>query len=295
MKKKRWIYIALLALLAYPASQLFIKTADKFILSEIQSDRPNDPLFDARPLTAEESKEVDVALSQKYTYFGCGGQAYVFFSADGNYVLKFFKQRHFRDPTHLNYIPFIKAYRDMKYAKRYKKICQEYSSYKIGFEEFPYETALIYLHLNKTSHLNKNLTIVDKFNIERQIDLDKTDFIIQRKAELVHDKINKQIAQGDIEGAKQTISNIVNLIVNRCKRGYCDKDPNVETNCGILGDHAIKIDVGRFFPDPKMKKPLFLKPELYHITRPFRYWLLKNQPDLVSHLDNEVFQVILHE
>lgn len=295
MKLKRWFYILASCALGYGAYQLSVKTANKFILSEIQYDRPNDPLYDARPLTTEEQQEVEKALSQDYTYFGCGGQAYVFFSADGKYALKFFKQRHFREPTHLNYIPFIKKYRDIKYAKRKKKVQGEYGSYKMGFEQLPEETALVYIHLNKTSHLNKSITYVDKLKMEHKIDLDKTDFILQRRAELVHDKINQQMAAGDIAGAKHTISSIVDLIVTRCKKGYSDKDPNIATNCGIFNDRAIKIDVGRFAIDPRMKNPLFFKPELFHLVRPFHHWLSQKYPELAEHLNNEVFQVIAHE
>ena len=288
-------YLLLFLLVAYPLYRLCLVTADKFILSEIVSDRPNDSQFDTRPLTLEEANEVDAALSRPYTYFGCGGQAYVFFSDDGKYAIKFFRQRHFREPKHLNYIPFIKAYRDLKYAKRKKKMVREYTSYKIGFEEFKHETELVYLHLNKTSHLNKTLTITDKFNRKHDLNLDQIDFIIQRKADLMHDKINDLVSQGNIDGAKQAITSLVNLIVSRCKKGYCDHDPKILTNCGFYEDHAIKIDVGRFAVDPHMKKPLFYKPELYHITLPFKAWLIKNHPDLAPHLDHEILQVILHD
>lgn len=295
MRLKPLFYILASCAAGFGAYQLTVKTADKLILSEIQYDRPYDPSFDARPLTSEEHEEVDNALSQNYTYFGCGGQAYVFFSADGKYALKFFKQRHFREPTHLNYIPFIKKYRALKYAKRRKKIAVEYGSYKLGFEKFPEETALLYVHLNKTSHLNKQITFIDKFKMEHKIDLDKTDFILQRRAELVHDKIDQLMAAGDIKGAKHAISSIVDLIIFRAKKGYIDNDPKISTNCGILGDKAIKIDVGRFALDPKMKNPLYYKPELFYLVRPLHKWLSSKYPELAQHLDEKVFQVIIHE
>ena len=295
MRFKPILYILVSCAVGYAAFKFSVKTADKFILSEIQYERPHDPRFDTRPLSSGEQQEVDRALSQNYTYFGCGGQAYVFFSEDGNYALKFFKQRHFREPTHLNYIPFIKKYRDLKYAKRRKKISVEYGSYKLGFEQLPQETALVYVHLNKTSHLHQTITFIDKFKMEHYIDLDKTDFILQRRAQLVHDKIDQQMTGHDLDGAKQTVSNIVNLIVTRCKKGYSDKDPNIATNCGILGDRAIKIDVGRLALDPNMTKPLFYKPELYHLVRPFHRWLSQKYPELALHLDEKVLDVILHE
>jgi hypothetical protein len=295
MKFKPYVYILASLAIGYGAYQLSIKTANKFVLSEIQYDRPHDPRFDARPLTALESQEVDQALSQNFTYFGCGGQAYVFFSEDGKYALKFFKQRHFREPTHLNYIPFIKRYRDLKFAKRRKKISVEYGSYKLGFELLPELTALIYVHLNKTSHLNKNITFIDKFKIKHLIDLDKTDFILQRRAELVHDKIDRQMADGDIKGAKATVDSIIDLIITRCKLGYSDKDPNIATNCGILGDKAIKIDVGRLTLDPNMTRPLYYKPELYHLVKPFQRRLFEKHPSLAKYLEEKVNDVIINE
>ncbi|MBS0649108.1 MAG: hypothetical protein JSS10_07805 [Verrucomicrobia bacterium] len=298
MKFKPWVYLLASCALGYGGYSLYQRSANpphQLSLSAIQYDRPYEPLYDTRPLTGEEQQEAEKALRQDYTYFGCGGQAYVFFSVDGKYALKFFDQRHFREPTHLNYIPFIKKYRDLKYAKRKKKVQGEYGSYKMGFEQLPEETALVYVHLNKTSHLKKSITYIDKQKKEHKIDLDKTDFIIQRRAELVHDKIHRQMAAGDVEGAKQTISSVVNLIVARCKKGYSDKDPNIATNCGILNGRAIKIDVGRFAIDPRMKNPLFFKPELFHLVRPFHHWLSQKYPDLAEHLNHEVFQVIAHE
>lgn len=295
MKLKPFVYLLASLAIGYGAYHLSIKTANKFVLSEIQYDRPHDPRFDTRPLTDLESQEIDKALSQNYTYFGCGGQAYVFFSEDGKYALKFFKQRHFREPTHLNYIPFIKRYRDLKFAKRKKKIAVEYGSYKLGFEELPELTALVYVHLNKTSHLHKNITFIDKFKMPHQIDLDKTDFILQRRAQLVHDTIDHHMAAGNLAAAQQTIDAVVDLILTRCKKGYYDKDPNIATNCGILEGKAIKIDVGRLTLDPKMAKPLYYKPELYHLVKPFQRRLAEKYPELAHYLDQKVTDVIIHE
>lgn len=294
LKNKKLIFTALFFAISVPVARLCLKETDRFMIIEITSNRPNNSAFDTRPLTPAENDEVSDALSQKYTYLGCGGQAFVFFSEDGKYALKFFKQRHFREPTYLNYIPFIPRYRNLKFAKRSKRIHQEYGSYKLGFEELPQETALVYLHLNKTNHLKKSVTLIDRLHIEHQIDLDTTDFILQRRAQLVPDTINNQMEMQDIMGAKKTISSVVDLIVYRCKAGYGDKDPNIATNCGIFEGRAIKIDVGRFYRDPRMKLPLFYKPELLHLTRPFRKWLSDHHPDLVPHLDSEVQKVIFY-
>jgi hypothetical protein len=295
MKYKKLLWLALFGLGAYGTTKLSLNTTNNFMLSEILSDRPFEPLFATRDLTLKEGTEVEHALSQKYTYFGCGGQAFIFFSEDGNYVIKFFKQRHFREPTHLNYIPFIGKYKERKYYKRRKRLCLDYGSYKIAFEKMPEETEVIYVHLNKTPHWKQKLTVIDKLNIEHQIDLDNTDFILQRKADLVHTRIDKQMAENDLEGARQTIAKVIDLIITRCKKGFRDRDPNIATNCGIYKNHAIKIDVGRFTQDPLYAKPVFYKAELYHLTRPFSLWLSHKYPQLVPILDEEVMKVIVHE
>ncbi len=286
---------ALFFLSACAIAFYFFEKNDRFLPIEIQSNHPYEPAFETRPLTQAEESEIDQALSQKYTYLGCGGQAFVFFSEDGKYALKFFKQRHFRAPTYLNYIPFIDRYRSVKFAKRKRRLHLEYSSYKLGFDELYKETALVYLHLNKTDQFKRAVTLIDRLSIEHHIDLDTTNFILQKRAQLVPDTINSQMNQGDLEGAHKTISAVVDLIVYRCKAGYGDKDPNIATNCGIYEGRAIKIDVGRFCHDERMKNPLFYKPELFHLTRPFRKWLAQHHPDLVQHLDNEVQKVIFYD
>lgn len=295
MKIKFVLIVVTAALSVYGVTKLSSKKDNKFTLTAIQSNRPFDPLFETEPLSPLQQTEVDHALDQSYTYYGCGGQAFVFFSNDGNYVLKFFKQTHFNPPTYLNSIPFMDSYRTRKLVKHRKNLERDYGSYKIGFEKLSEETQLLYIHLNKTSHIKKHLKVKDKLGLQYSIDLDQTDFILQRKADLVHRRIEMQMAKNDIEGAKQTISQILNLIVTRCKKGYEDRDPNIATNCGILGGKAIKIDVGRFAPNPNMAKPLYFKPELYYLTRPFHTWLKQHYPQLVPFLDDAIIHIIAHD
>jgi hypothetical protein len=295
MQYKKLIFTAAVFTAGIATALYFFQKNDRFLTIEIKSDHPYEPAFETRPLSDAEFDEVDRALSQKYTYLACGGQAFVFFSEDGKYALKFFKQRHFRQPTYLNYIPFIDRYRKLKFSKRKKRINQEYGSYRLGFNELPHETALVYLHLNKTDLFKRSVTLIDRLKLQHQVDLDTTDFILQRRAYLVPDTINEQMRANDAESAKKTISSVVDLIVYRCKSGYGDKDPNIATNCGIYEGRAIKIDVGRFYHDSRMKHPLFYKPELFHLTRPFRKWLEVHHPELVPHLDKEVHKVIFYD
>ena len=150
MKFRFFIYAALLGWGVLSLSKFCLKQTGQLQLSTMRSSRPYESLFETRPPTAGEKLEIQEALSQRYTYFGCGGQSFVFFSDDGKYVIKFFKQHHFKAPTYLNYIPGISKYRDRKYIKRRTRLEHDYLSYKTGFEELPHETEIVYVHLNPT-------------------------------------------------------------------------------------------------------------------------------------------------
>jgi len=277
---------------SYGIAKFCLNQTGRLIMTDMLSSRSFNPAFETRPLTAEEDQEVQSALGQTYTYYGCGGQAFVFFSEDGKYVIKFFKQRHFRLPTYLNYIPFAAKYRDRKFAKRKKRIERDYFSYKIGFEEMEGLAGLIYLHLNPTKNLKTRLRVIDKLQIAHTIDLDGVDFILQRRASQVFPTLHQLMQQGKVVEAQNTVADIVHLVVQRCKRGLRDADPSIATNCGILEGRAMKIDVGRFTRDAMMSRTFYYKPELYAITRPFRGWLAHHYPQLVPSLDQEILKVV---
>lgn len=82
-----------------------LKRTDTFTITGISSNRPFDPAWQTRPLSEQEQKEFDAATAQKYRYFGKGGQCYAFFSEDGQYVIKFFKQKVYTIPLWHHFIP----------------------------------------------------------------------------------------------------------------------------------------------------------------------------------------------
>src|SRR5579871_1274024 len=95
MRPNQWIaYTALFAIFSLFTARFCLQKTDRFMISKITSNRPYDPLFEVTGQSGEAESEVRRALSQKYTYLAAGGQAFVFLSEDGNYVIKFFKQRH---------------------------------------------------------------------------------------------------------------------------------------------------------------------------------------------------------
>lgn len=294
MKLKHYINSALFLVLFIAIGAFCKSRTDKFTVQAVRSSRPFNPMWEGHPLTPQESLEVEQAMGESYTYYGCGGQSYIFFSDSDRYVLKLFKQKNFTYPVWLSYLPvpyLLDRYKEKKRWKRDDKLFRDFSSYKTAFDDLQPFTGVIYIHLNPTSHLNRAITITDNLGIQHQIDLDRFDFILQKKAEYVYDRINDAVRDGDIEKAKRATAQVIHFIVNRCKLGYHDRDPNIRTNCGFIGEDMVKIDVGRLVYREEIKEPKVYLNELAKITAPFKAWLQDEHPVLFAHFEEEMDKV----
>jgi len=277
-------------------SKFALNCTDAFTISAISSKRPYNPNNEAHPLTPEEQKELNTALSQRYFYFGCGGQAYAFFSEDGKYVVKFFKQRLFQPSWLLNHLPlppFLHRYRAKRNFARLDKLRRDFFSYRISFEELKPLTGIIYCHLNPSNNLLQKLEISDPLQIHHHLNLDDFDFVVQKRAEKVYDQIDKWVAEGDLEAAKRGIGAVFDLISDRALLGYRDRDPNIRTNCGFIGDRAVKIDVGRFVKEESMKTAKRHNEDLIRITAPFEQWIRDHHPQLIDSFEKQMQEKLL--
>jgi hypothetical protein len=283
----------LLSILLFVKSFCEKKTSG-FTIAAISSDRPFDKEWEVHSLSPLEEEDLQKALNQKYTYCCSGGQSFVFLSEDRAYAFKFFKQRFFNLPQWLNWVPisFFSNYRDKKIHIRREKLKRDFASYKMAFDELQEESGLVYVHLNKTEGLNKKLIIKDPLNIEHRLDLDAFDFVVQKKAELAYDRINRAMLQGDIKGAKKNINTILELILKYSQKGYLDRDPNIATNCGLLGNKAILVDVGKLIRDEQIKEPENYNRVLCEICQPFDVWLQRAHPVLAVYLEEELVKHI---
>lgn len=247
-------------------------------MSKISSNCFNNITYETKPL----SPELETILKGKFTYFGRGLQSFCFLSEDGNYVLKIFNNK-----MQKNYA-FFKKFSKEKANTLQKKIERTFKSYQIAEEELKNETAFLYFHPVKSSILQKKVILVDKLGIEHNIDLDKTGFILQKKAILVYPWLKKLIEQGKMEEAKNSISSLVNLFLFKFKKGIADSDPLIRTNFGFLDGNPIQIDVGPFSKDPKIQDKKVYLPEILRITASLEDWLLQNCPELALHLKIEL-------
>ncbi len=278
--------LACAGLFCYFATLFCTKKTDGFSIAFVHSDLSYHPTWETREKNLQELENI---FSQKFHYLGCGGQSFVFVSEDNDYVIKFFKHRKTRKPWLRFPVPGMEHSRLKKLNRALFKLNRDFTSYKIAFEELREETGLIYLHLNKGTGLNRSLRIVDKIGIEHEIDLDKIEFIVQKRAELLYPRIQTLMETGDAPSAKQAVNAILETIVSRCKKGIFDEDPRIHNNLGLLREKAIFIDVGRFVHDTtRMSSDVYIN-DLKIITgKRFRPWLERNYPELAVYLDEEI-------
>lgn len=285
---------------AYKAiSSLWEQRTDGFTVGGISSSRRLNPDWDVHLLSQEERTELDRALSQKYRYLTRGNQAFAFISEDGCYVLKFFRQKLFEPFLLWKLLPSAwlkEGRRAKKIWKKEYKLQRDFESYRIAFDELKEETGLVLVHLNTTHWIGKNISITDKINIEHLVPLDDFNFVLQKRADLVCPTIDKLMKEGNVAGAKDALSSILELLVSRCQKAISDSDPDLEKNFGFIDGRAVQIDIGRFtrnvtkvkFQDRYLSQqigPSEVIPPL--IKGPFKTWLSDNHPGLYEHFMKE--------
>jgi hypothetical protein len=198
-------------------------------------------------LEKEDLEALDSILSNDFSYLRSGSQCYAFVSQDQKYVLKFFKMNR------LNPNVWLKAFTtffnddicDKKLHERECKVVETFSAFKTAFCDFRKNSGLLMVHLNKTDHLHRKVVVWDKSNKSWKVDLDQVPFVIQKKADLIYDRLTSLIERKEIESAKKAVLSLLNLIVERGQKGLADLDQGLRNNYGFSEELPIQIDLGR--------------------------------------------------
>lgn len=251
-----------------------------FQVSRIQT--PNTiTAFEDTIVNPSMTAEVRELLQQPFHFLGSGSQSYAFVSADGQYVLKVFKQHHFYIPSYLSDLPlpsFISS--PAQKLVRFQTIKREQfmRSCVIASDSWKEETATLYTHMAQSNDLDFSLTLIDKLNISHAIKANTLQFAVQKKAELVSPTLKKLLNNGDTEAAKECIRSLIALIKVRSQKGVGDRDPVVRRNFGFLGQQAIEIDIGSYYENPYLRDdPLYSRAVFFEIKN-LHGWLMNHFP-----------------
>ncbi len=277
--------------------QFCYKKTDGFALYKILSPLSFNPEWEPSSPAVNELSEI---LDQPFYYLAKGAQSYVFASKDGQTVIKFFRVYHLLPPVWLRALAmplFLQPYKVCKMIDKRIELGKDFLSYKIAFDEMKEETGLIYLHLNKTSHLNKRVTIYDKIGIAYELDMDKMEFLVQKRATLVYPAIDLLMKTERPDAAKEAIGKLVQLLIARCEKRIFDKDPDLNTNFGFLdgGKKRLRklISEGSAM-SPNVKTPQLIAMRSSGLRTIFDSGLKSQRyPALSEHLASEIQKINL--
>lgn len=177
-------------------------------------------------------------FNQPYTYLGSGNHTYAFVSEDGNYVIKFFKQKHMRTQSLFLSRETIK--------KRMTEREESFSSYKIAFNQLKEETGLLFLHLNKTNKLKTKVTLIDQHESPVEVNLDDLEFLIQKKGCLAFEHLEMLIKEKEYDKVLKGVHSLLKIVAKRNQMGIYDKDLQFYKNFGFHENEAMEIDIGEF-------------------------------------------------
>lgn len=238
-------------------------------------------------------EDLSKIVNQKYRFLNKGRQSFVFVSDDKKYVLKLFRFHRYRSSIFNNFLSSFNL------AKRYTKKMQDekndlyyesMNSYKLVYENLQDETATIYVHLNKTNHLNKKLQIEDKFKVQHVINLNLFGFVIQKKASSFKRALLK--TKDDKKNFEILLNSFFDNLQSIYSKNLLNKDRHVIQNLGVVnGNKVVEIDIGRFIIKNDFNKEK-IKFEATHYITYLKKWLLKNMPRRVEFLDEKLLGLI---
>lgn len=227
------------------------------------------------PAIAEKS-----CFKQKFRYFGRGLQSFSFLSEDGTLVLKIFNNRYQNRIFWLQHLPFFAD--KVKCARQ--KLQRNFTSYQIAYEQLKEETGVLYFHPSVTNYLNQKVTLIDKLGIEHELDLDKTGFLVQKRALLFYSYLDQLMETGQLDEAKNALSSYIAFVKKRCEKGIGDNDPLIRANAGFYEGRPMQIDVGPFYLDDSLKNPEICKKQLERAALSLKHHLENSYPELGTYL-----------
>ena len=285
--------IVLCLLLFCVIAKLCYSVTEGFSISNILSTHPFHSTWEI-PFNEEP------LIPPQFTFFKGGGQCYTFLNEESQVLLKVFKQHHLRSYAFLrkipfNLIPFPKRWPfliDKFLKKREQKQPLLFASEALAYLQLRDHAGLLYLHLNPTTTLRKQITLIDKLGRAHLVDLDTLDFALQMKAELPEPHFLRLQKEQNLEAAKNSIDSLLSLITQRCAQGIRNQDPCLRRNCGFIENTAIDIDIGSFVKEEALKLPFVAKNPLYYETRSFHHWLKDNYPEANSYFTERLKQLL---
>ena len=288
MKIVRFVLVIAVMLGVLQCIHLWEGRGQGFRLHKIQSTPP----FDERWEIAYTDADLELArkaLAQPYHYLAHGFQVYAFCSEDNQYIIKFFRHQRLRLPDFVMSIPSIPLFDEWRKSRILALSRRQdylFRSCKTSWDLARHETILLMVHLNTTEGIFPTIQLHDLLGNTYSIELDKYQFLLQKKAVLIKPTITQHMKKGDVREAEKCIDRIFALFLDCAKKGIADTDGALirKDNLGFFEDRAIYIDGGKLM---KRNGPITKKGFVKDIKRlgPLVKWLKEQHPQLIHHFE----------
>ncbi len=277
---KSLIYIALALAFFISIERLYYHYTGAFSLANITYEStPFQPIASTSLITLEK-ETLSKILNQPFSFLGKGNQTYAFLSADGEYVLKFFKFGHLKNSWYQN------LFRNGDPESRWKRFSKVFQGYQLAYEKNRKNSGLLFIHLNKTDDLGLYVQVRDRLGFSHRIALDSVVFVIQEKAIPAQELFTELLDKGNVEEVKTRLDQLMALYHSEYQQGLYDRDHNLIYNTGFTKTRAIRFDVGKLREDSRMKDPLFYEEDLKKIVqRRLNPWFRKHYPTYYLELE----------
>ncbi len=218
-------------------------------------------------------------LSQPFYFLGSGKQFYAFESKDHQVVLKFVKQSRRKPLPWLANLPLpapLNTFRDRYLQKREKRLSELLESCQLASRDLARETGIIDTHLTPVQQQTHIVTLFDKLGVAHRVDLEQTQFVMQKKATLL------------TTFSHESIDEMLELTVSLSHKGVVNLDPMIKRNFGQSHGKMILLDFGSLKKDKKVTSFPYLQRSLFLQLLSLREHLQNNQPQDVAYFDEQM-------
>jgi hypothetical protein len=154
------------------------------------------------------------------------------------------------------------------------------------------ETGLELLHLQQTQDEFPYTILCDKLGREYSVDLNKAYFVIQKRAHWIIPTLTALLEKGEIDQARQRLSQLVQLVATRCQKGIRNNDFHFFRNSAFTDTGAVDVDVGQYELDNSIRDPEKIRTVVYKtLDEGLKQFVKDDHPELVPLIDEQLQQI----
>ncbi len=185
-------------------------------------------------------QELETLFSKGFSFLGRGQQCFAFLSEDQEYVIKFIRQDKLREKPWL-YLPIFSG--KEKIEARRQALENIKRSLFFVKEELAEDNGVVCIHMGKTKNFPRKTFLKDPLGRKKEISLNETYFVIQKKARPLEEALKKASPQQ----IRKITESLFFSVVERAKKKIRNKNRRCLQNMGLIEGKGIDIDLAEFF------------------------------------------------